>query len=350
MPNSPAVCSLVFTSMRLKMLLAALLLLSACKKTLPSISVLTDPDAFMTYRVTPYYTQLNKIKVEQIHLNDGTAPDTSGVTSSRELLKNHSAADVYWSGDALYCEYLKQQGLTIPYHTTSNIPSSFRDPDDNWVGLAPRIVVLLVRTDIKRANRPTSIRAYVDAAWKGKGVIADPLKGSMRAHFAELASLWGDQQLVAFYKQLRDNGTKIATSQEESADMVVEGDAEFALVDSDVALSRVRKNLPVEMDYPDQSPGEIGTLVMPNGLCIIKGCKNLPAARRLVDYLTSTEGERRITALSQAQVPLNEGLGTESPNMWRIEALHTVHTDYANAAKKLDQLEKLLPSAAGGKE
>jgi iron(III) transport system substrate-binding protein len=316
---------------------------SGCKHALPSIDLVVDPDPFMAYRVVPEYTRLNKIDVNQFHFNlpDQPVPDTSGATSCAQLLK-HSPADVYWSGDAVYNEYLRQQGLTVPYHSGAGIPAAYRDPQDNWVGIAPRILVLLVRSTVKRSERPTSIRAYTEPAWKGRGALADPLKGSMRSHFAALSTAWGDQQTATFYKAARDNETKIVATQDESADMVVEGDADFALVDSDIALNRVRKNLPVELLYPDQSAGELGAIVTPNGLSVMRGCKNLPAARRLVDYLCSRDGERRIVSLSPAQVPLNEGVGTESPNMWRIEALHVMHTDYPAAAKKIMEMEKIL--------
>ena len=332
------------------LLAGAFLVLSGCKQVLPSINVFVDPDPFMTYRVVPYYTNLNKVEVKQRHFGDASNPETSGVTSSAELLKNHFAADAYWSGDAIYCELLRQQKLTVPYHSTSDISNAFRGQDDSWTGLAPRIAVLLVRTSIPRTERPSSIRAYTDPKWKGRGAMVDPLKGSMRSHFAELAALWGDQQTAAFYKAVRDNDTKIAGSAEECADMVVEGDADFALLDSDVALTRIRRNLPVELVYPDQAPGEMGAIVMPTGLCIIRGCKNLPAARRLIDYLTSREGERRIITLAPAHVPLNEGLGTESPIMWRIEQLHVMPNDFQTAAKKVQVLEQILEQPGGTKD
>jgi len=333
------------------LLFTAILCLAGCKQELPSIDLVVDSDPFMTYRVLPDYTQFNKVDVKQFHYNfpDQPVPDTSGASSCAQLLK-HAPADVYWSGDAIYNEYLRQQGLTVPYHSGADIPAAYRDAQDNWVGIAPRILVLLVRSTVKRSDRPTSIRAYADPVWKGKGALADPLKGSMRSHFAALSTAWGDQQTAAFYKAVRDNETKIVASQEESADMVVEGDADFALVDSDVALNRVRKNLPVELLYPDQVSGELGVIVTPNGLSIMRGCKNLPAARRLVDYLCSRDGERRGVSLAPAQVPLNEGVGTESPNMWRIESLHVMHTDYPAAAKKIMNMEKILGGALESKK
>ena len=334
------------------LLFTAVLLLSGCKQALPSIDVYADPDPFMTYRVMPEYTRLNKVEVKQVHFNlpdRPSEPDTSGATSCAELLK-HPAVDAYWSGDAVYNEYLRQQGLTVPYHLDSAIPAAYRDPQDNWIGIAPRILVILVRSTLKRGERPSSIRAYTDPAWKGRGALANPLKGSMRSHFAVLSTVWGDQQTASFYKAARENDTKIVATQEESADMVVEGDADFAFVDSDVALNRVRKNLPVELLYPDQSGGELGVIVTPTGLSIMRGCKNVPAARRLVDYLTSRDGERRIISLAPAQVPLNEGVGTESPNMWRIETLHVMHTDFPAAARKIMDMEKILGGPLQSKE
>ncbi|HWC99103.1 MAG TPA: extracellular solute-binding protein [Candidatus Sulfopaludibacter sp.] len=334
-------------------LLVTLALLSGCRPKKPVLIVYTDPESYMTGSVLYYYGIESKTSAQQFQFRpavDGPAPlnDYSGAAATAQLIKESQepVADAYWSGDPVYCEMLSQRGLTIPAHSMSNIPPAYRDHADNWVGFAPRVRVLLVRSALKRADRPTSIRAYTDPAWKGRGALSDPLKGNLRSQFAALSVTWGDEKLAAFYKALRDNQTQMTKSDEESADIVAEGDADFALVTSDVALTLLRKGLSMDIEYPDQGPGDLGTMLIPNAVAVMKGCKNLDGARKLVSFLTSTEGERRIIRLSPWQIPFNEGVGTASPYMRLPGAIHVMPVDYPAAARKLPDLEKILGEPA----
>jgi iron(III) transport system substrate-binding protein len=49
---------------------------------------------------------------------------------------------------------------------------------------------------------------------------------------------------------------------------------------------------PVELVYPDQGPGEIGTLLLPNTVALIAGGPNPRQARMLLEFLLSDESER----------------------------------------------------------
>ena len=329
---------------------ALLFLATGCHRKQPQLCLLSDPEPYTTFRVTYYFTRETKIKLTQFEYHDG-----SGATSLEKLTEEqahpeintfHPPVDVYWGGDPIYCEILKERGLTIPYHAAHPIRSEYRDPNDDWTGIAARTRVLLVRNSLKFRERPKSILAYVDPAWHGRGVLADPLVGTMRSHFAALAVLWGDRKLASFYADALKNGTRITKTEAESADLVVAGKADFALVGSDVALTRIQKGPVVDIVYPDQEPGELGVMVMPNAVSIMKGCKDLNVAHRLVDFLTSLEGERRILSFSPSQVPLQPGLGTSSVNTWRLEELHTMHLDYPAAARKILAMDKILANTA----
>jgi len=53
-----------------------------------------------------------------------------------------------------------------------------------------------------------------------------------------------------------------------------------------------QNNLPVGVVYPDQDVGGFGTPVNPNVVAVIKGAANPEAARKLIDFLLSPEGQR----------------------------------------------------------
>jgi iron(III) transport system substrate-binding protein len=298
----------------------------------------SDPEGFMTFRLAWHFTKETSIQVKQFQNND-----YSGAASAARLTaeRDQPQADVYWSGDPIYCELLRQRGLIATSRHQRHIPAAFRDEDDHWTGFAGRARVLLVRRNLGQ-DPPKSIRAYTDPAWRGRGALANPLKGTTRSHFAALATLWGDQELAAFYHALRENGTRITNTTAESADLVIAGESDFALVDNDVALAAIEKGKPVDIVYPDQGGGETGIMFIPNALAIIKGCKNPEAAQELIDFLLTRDSELRINRLAPSHIPLNAGVAILSPFIRRIEALNVLKFNYADAAQKLLQMETIL--------
>jgi iron(III) transport system substrate-binding protein len=67
---------------------------------------------------------------------------------------------------------------------------------------------------------------------------------------------------------MKANGTKLAPSNGDSADLVARGEFSFSLVDSDDAVNRVRQHEPVELIYPDQGSGEPGCFLVPNAVVL----------------------------------------------------------------------------------
>ena len=82
---------------------------------------------------------------------------------------------------------------------------------------------------------------------------------------------------------------------------VSSGEIDFGVTDTDDAYEEIQAGRPVEIIYPDQGPGEPGTLYIPNTLAIIKGSSHAAEARKLVDYLLSPEVEARLAKGPGAQ-------------------------------------------------
>jgi iron(III) transport system substrate-binding protein len=284
-----------------------------------------------------HFQRESGLRVDQSDQGDYTGAKGAAAIAAE---RNHPVADVYWSGDAIYGEILKQDGLTAPYHTRGNIPIEFRDPQDHWTGMAGRARVLLVRSILK--DRPQSIRDLANPLWKGRAVMTSPLVGTTRTHFAALAAAWGDQELASFYKSLLQNGTLIAQNAEEAANLVISGERDFALIDTDVASERIIDNAPVEMVYPDYGKTELGVMIIPNAVMILKGSGDKQGAEMLVDFLTSPDLEARLCQLDLSRTPLHPGVAIRSLQIRRYETYHVMNFDYSLAAKKHKQMEQIL--------
>src|SRR5690606_30886149 len=101
----------------------------------------------------------------------------------------------------------------------------------------------------------------------------------------------------------------------------------FALTDTDDFHVALLKGLPVAAVFPDQGEGEMGTMLIPNSVAIIKGAPHPEAARKLVDYILSEELEGLLAAARSAQIPLRPGVtGPKEAQILKIDAFK--HMDW----------------------
>ena len=73
--------------------------------------------------------------------------------------------------------------------------------------------------------------------------------------------------------------------------------AAIGMTDTDDAIDEVKAGHDAAIVFPDRdgkAGPRMGTLFIPNTLCIPRGCPNLDGARKLVDYLLSAEIEKRL--------------------------------------------------------
>jgi iron(III) transport system substrate-binding protein len=308
------------------------------------VVVYVSEDQVFSEPVLKDFEKASGIKIRAIY--DTEEAKSTGVMNRLIAEKNNPQADVYWANEPIRAEVLKQRGISVAYFSpnAAGIPDDFKDPQGYWSGFSARVRILVVNNKV--VNKPQSIHAYTEPRWKGKAVIANPLFGTTTTQMAALFTLMGNDQATAFMEKLKHNEVKISTSNGESADLVASGEFDFSLVDSDDAVNRIRQGKPVDIVYPDQGEGEIGALIVPNATVLIKAAPHSDNARKLIDYLLSRETERKLAFADCAQIPLHSGVETPS-EVKRIEQLKTMKIDYAEVARKLQEIQPFLKSWVG---
>jgi iron(III) transport system substrate-binding protein len=122
---------------------------------------------------------------------------------------------------------------------------------------------------------------------------------------------------------------------------VASGEFEFALVDSDDAVDRLRRGRPLNIVYPDQGEGEAGMLILPNAVALIRGGPNPDNGKQLMDYLVSRETERKLALADCAQIPLHPGV--EGPKELKPMAqIKAMPVNYADLGAKLQAIQPVL--------
>jgi len=252
-------------------------------------------------------------------------------------------ADLFWSGDPIRPFVAIDRALVEPYDSpaAAGIPPPFKAAEGTWTGLAARARVLLVNTKrLGERERPRSIRDLADPRFHGEAAIANPLFGTTTVHVAALASRWGEQEARVFLDRLRENEVQIASSNGEVRRLVVSGEVVVGLADTDDAHEAITSGAPVEIVYPDQEPGGLGTLVLPTAVVRIRGGPHPEAARRLIDHLLSPPVEAYL-ARHGAHMPLHPGVQTPL-DVRGVHEIHAMQVDYAAVAKTLERIRPWL--------
>jgi iron(III) transport system substrate-binding protein len=192
------------------------------------------------------------------------------------------------------------------------------------------------------ARRPKSIRDLADPQWSDQCAIAKPLFGTTATHAACLFAAWGDEEAKEFLIDVKRNA-KIMDGNKQVAQAVAAGTLAFGLTDTDDAIVEIEAGMPVAIVYPDQGEGQPGTLFIPNTLALIAGSPHPDAAEKLVDYLLSSDAERRLADGPSAQIPLRKGVPA-SPRVKTPADVRAMEVDWEAAAEKWDVAAEFLKS------
>jgi iron(III) transport system substrate-binding protein len=283
---------------------------------------------------------------------DAESTKTVGLAAALIQEADRPRADVFWNNEILNTLRLQRLGLLQAFspEIAQNYPPMYRDAGGMWHGFAARARILIVNKRlVKPADWPRSIDDLGDPKWRGHVGIAKPLFGTTATHAACLFAAWGDEPAKAFFTRLKQNQIQVLGGNKQVAVDVGNGKLAFGLTDTDDALEEIRAGQPVEIVYPDQQPGGLGTLFIPNTLAIVKGCPHPAAARRLVEYLLSPEVEAKLAVGPSGQIPLNPQVKVK-PKVETPETIRAMKVDFSAAADKWDIAAKFLRDEFTGAE
>ena len=318
----------------------------ACRGEGREVVVYTSVDQVFSEPVFREFEAGSGVRVRAVFDTEETK--STGVLNRLVAEASNPQADVFWSGDPVRPFLLVQRNLVEPYASPGAraIPVAFKDPEGRWAGLGARARVLVVnRSKLGRRAAPSSIRDLVQPEWRGEVAIANPLFGTTTMHVAALAALWGEEEARAFLDRLRENGVRVASSNGEVRRLVVSGEVTLGLTDTDDAHEAAASGAPVEVVYPDQEPGGLGTLVMPTTVVQIRGGAHPEEARELIDHLLSPEVEAYLAGHG-AHMPLQPGVETPSGVRSAFE-IQAMEVDFAELAELTERMQPWLRSWVG---
>src|SRR5262245_7141182 len=256
---------------------------------------------------------------------------------------------VFWNNEILNTIRLQRQGLLEPYASPSAAayPEWTKAKDGTWQAFAARPRVLIMHTSVAEADRPRSVLDLADPKWKGKIAMAKPQFGTTATQAACLFEVLGADAAKGFYRALAANQVTVAPGNKQVAQAVADGRFSVGLTDSDDAIGELNAGKPVAIVIPDRDghPGHprVGTLFLPNTVMVVKGAANPDGAKKLVDYLLTTDVERRLAEGGGYQVPLNpETRAALHPSLVRPEQVKGMAVDWEKAADLWEEAQAFL--------
>lgn len=249
-------------------------------------------------------------------------------------------ADVFWNNEPLGTIRLAAAGVLADYTSpaAASFPSWTRA--ENWQAFAARARIILVHRRVPDSQRPKRVADLAEPTWRGRAAMAKPLFGTTATHMVCLYTTWGPDQAGSLFRRLAEHVT-ILPGNRDVAEAVAAGRFDAGLTDTDDAITLIRKGAPVDILYPDQEEGGLGTLFLPNMLALIRSGPNPEGGKKLIDFLLRPETERRLAEGPSAQLPLNPQvqarLEIASPNQVKAWT-----PDFAAAAARWDQAQSLL--------
>jgi iron(III) transport system substrate-binding protein len=318
------------------------------RKNKNEVVVYTSVDQVFSQPILRIFEKKSGIKVRIVFDTEETK--STGILNRLLAESKNPQADVFWSGDPVRPQLLVRRGLTENYLplTAKDIPSRFKDSAGSWVGFSARARVLLINTNkVPKGEYPKSIMDLINPRWKGKVAIANPAFGTTTMHLAALFASWGSKKGARFLDELRKNSVRIATSNGEVKRLVVTGEVDWGLTDTDDAAVAIKSGAPVKMIFPDQT-GE-GALLIPTTAVLMRKAPHQSNGKKLMEFLTSREVERLLAYAACAQLPLRQGVKIP-PTVFKIQSLKIMSIDYARLAIVMEKIHPYLRDWVEGRQ
>ena len=283
---------------------------------------------------------------------DQESNKTVGLVTDIIQNQQHPRTDIFWNNEIMHTLRLEKLGLLDVYLSpeATHFPTQFVSKQKTWHGLAARARVLIVNTKLipNESDYPSSIFDLADPKWKDQCCMARPLFGTTATHAAVLFEYLGQDRARQLLTEIANNA-RIEGGNKQVAIKVARGECAFGITDTDDAIIEIEAAQPVVIVFPDQATDQMGALLIPNTLCLIKNGPNPERARQLVDRLLKPDVEIRLAQGRSAQIPLNQQV-TETSRV-EIEPLKIMPADFDAAAEHWEQSAALLQEIfpAGGK-
>lgn len=196
-------------------------------------------------------------------------------------------ADVVLTADIFWFHKKAEEGFWEAYDPKLDyeVPAEFKGPNDTFT--TPRLSVMLIgynKKYVSEAEAPKSFKELTDPKWKGKVSSGSPLEsGTNFTLMTNLVYKYG----YDFLKELRQNDVLSAGGNSAVLKRIVTGERPVGMILEESLLYELKNNPNIGIIYPQD-----GVIIAPGPMGITKVSKHKEDARKVYDFLMSTEGQK----------------------------------------------------------
>ena len=256
-----------------------------------------------------------------------------------EVAAGQPRADVLLIADALSMERLKAAGLlqAYPGADVREFPSAAYDAERTYFGT--KLITTGIIVNKAAAMTPRSWSDLLRPEAKGQVVLASPLySGAAAIHMGALSE---DPKLGAhYYDALSGNGAVALRGNGAVLSAVAGGQKMYGVIVEFMALNAKTKGSPVDFVFPVE-----GVSVVTEPTAILRGTKNLKAARAFVDFVLSREGQQ--LAATQGYLPARKDVPSP-PGFPGVGQIRILPVDIAELLRQDEANKKRFATLFGG--
>ncbi|BCT67170.1 hypothetical protein NNRS527_00748 [Nitrosospira sp. NRS527] len=220
----------------------------------------------------------------------------------------NTPADMLITSDAGNLWEAAQEGLLRPVESKTlqaNVPAYLRDPRNQWFGLSVRARTIIYNTQKVKPSDLSTYEALAEPQWKGRLCLRTSKKVYNQSLVAMMIAEHGAARTEEIIKGWVANLAIDPLSDETKAmEFVAAGRCDVTIANSYYYGRLMEKNpaLPLAIFWPNQEGS--GVHVNISGAGITKYAHNIPAATRLLEFLSSEKAQNLFADVNM-EYPVN---------------------------------------------
>jgi iron(III) transport system substrate-binding protein len=297
-----------------------------------ALTVYSSVDEENAKKLLDAFTKATGVETQMVFLSSGPA------LSRIEAEKANPQADVWFGAPSENHILAKERGLTEPYvsRNAGGLTDEFKDKDGYWHAIYTNPLAFGVRTDIlesRTAPAPASWEDLKNPAYKGLIQMPSPQSsGTAYAVILTLIQERGEEGAFEYLKAINPNIQTYTQSGTAPSGALGVGETPLAIQFTPGFLKLADEGYPVKVVFPSEGVGyEVAAM------SILKGAQHAEEAKKLVDWMTSKDGQGALSASKTYFLPIRADVsgGTGVPS---LDAIKLVATDPAFAAENKKRL------------
>lgn len=246
---------------------------------------------------------------------------TMGAQQILERVRGEKAnpqADFWWGGTQSALMIAADEGLLESYKPSfaDQIDPAHKDPQDRWYGemLLPEVIMYNSQA-LTKEEAPKDWDDLLDPKYKDKIVIRGVLaSGTMRTIYSAMIYRQGADDPQKGYEWLKKLDANTKEYAQDPTNLYLKLARQEGLISlwnlQDILIQKEQKKQPFDFIYPAS-----GAPILVDGVGIVKGAKNMEAAKKFYEFLFSEEMALELSE-NFYQIPTRKDLSKDKLPAW----------------------------------